>query len=160
MKQIPLTKGQFAIVDDEDYDYLMRWKWSYCNGYASRSIWGRTTKVTMHRLINQTPDGLFTDHINGDKLDNRKCNLRNCNTSQNTINAPKKNGKKYTSEYKGVFWDDWPGRSPKWVATIRISGKKSHLGRFAHEEDAATAYNLAAFLHHGEFAHINRSGAA
>lgn len=153
MKQIPLTQGKFAIVDDEDYDYLMQWKWQFTGGkYASRihrEKMGRgayVERIIMHRLVNKTPDNLYTDHINGDKLDNRKKNLRSCTTSQNNTNR-RAYGK--SSKYKGVCWCKI---KKMWRAQI---GSGKTLGYRKNEIDAAKIYDRAASEKYGEFARIN-----
>jgi hypothetical protein len=142
MKQIPLTQGKFAIVDDEDFDYLNQWKWFFSDGgYAHRNqhirlgVYKYTCKrIRMHRLINRTPFGLITDHINRDKLDNRKCNLRTVGKSINSINRDKPVNNK--SGFKGVYWDTW---SKKWRAELKINDKKVTLGRFLDIKDAIIA---------------------
>ena len=91
MKQISLSRGLFAVVDDADYEWLSRWKWSASTyGYAVRaetiSGRGKSRKrkiFWMHREIMQTPPGKDTDHINGNRLDNRRLNLQICSRSQN-----------------------------------------------------------------------------
>lgn len=154
MKSIPLTHGKFAIVDDEDYEWLMQWKWQASEkGYATRTQWvgnGKQKRISMHRLINKTPDGLETDHINGNRLDNRKCNLRTCTNAENQQNRRKKEGT--TSVYKGVHWNS---KDKRWYALIKHDGKTTYLGSFKNEIDAATTYNKAASEIHGEFARIN-----
>jgi hypothetical protein len=159
-KQIPLSgkygTGKFALVDDENYEFLMQWKWHYSSeGYAvRRPFLGRfngkkkSTVVKMHRLINKTPDGMETDHINGDKLDNRKRNLRSVTKSQNMMNAKKKSNNK--SGYKGVYFNQ-----NKWRADIWVGGRTKIVGRFDNKIDAALAYNAAAIEHYGEFAKLN-----
>ena len=142
MKIIELTKGRQAIVDDSDYKYLNQWKWHYSDGgYAHRSQHIRIgknkyscKKIRMHRVINNTPDGFITDHINRNKLDNRKCNLRTTNKSVNTINRGKPNNN--TSGFKGVYLDSWTG---KWRAELKLNRKKISLGRFVEIEDAIKA---------------------
>jgi hypothetical protein len=151
-KLIPLTQGKFAIVDEEYYKFLNQWKWHLSTqGYAKRNIRKRKENkfltVLMHRLIINTPYYMQTDHINGNRLDNRKCNLRICTHAQNQYNQNiRKNGK---SIYKGVSWQK------PWVASIRIDSKKYNLGAFASEEEAAFAYNKAAIEYYGEFAKLN-----
>ncbi len=150
-----LTKGAFAIVDIEDYERLSKFKWqSSLRGYASRSEWrsGKPNKMyLMHRVINKTPDGLHTDHINGHIIDNRKQNLRNATNGQNRANSVKSTNSK-TSRFKGVCWDK---QKRKWHAQITKNNKVYHLGRFHVEEKAAQAYDKAALEMHGEFALIN-----
>ena len=159
MKQIPLTQGKYALVDDEDYDFINQRKW-HCNssGYAVRATSyknaeNRTvkTKLFMHRIINKTLEKMYTDHINGNPLDNRKSNLRTCTTAQNNANRIKALGT--TSKYNGVHWCK---RDTAWIAAIRIDGKKKVLGYFKSEAEAALAYNEAAIKHHGEFALLNK----
>lgn len=108
MKKVPLSKGKaFAIVDDSDFGSLTRWKWKLTNGYASRGIRSgkKVGTVFMHRVVNKTPDGLITDHINGDKLDNRKENLRSCTHSQNAGNraSTNKHGLKGVAFHNGKW---------------------------------------------------------
>lgn len=145
MKQIPLTKGKFALVDDEDYDSLMQWNWCLWKKYA-----GRLGGIKMHRVINKTPEGMQTDHINGDCLDNRKSNLRTVTVSQNHMNRKKKPAT--SSQYKGVSWRPNGG---SWEAHIRKDSVGVYLGKYKKEEDAALAYNNAALQLFGEHARIN-----
>lgn len=157
-KQIPLTQGRFAIIDADMYDFLMQWKWC-CDGkgYAHRNQYigkingkskGKT--IRMHRLIIDTPADMQIDHINGDKLDNRRENLRLCSHQENLHNKKKTRGK---SIYKGV----WKNKQTiPWTAEIRASGIKYFLGNFSTEIEAAKAYNEAAIKHHGEFARLNQ----
>ncbi len=158
MKRIPLTQGKFAIVDDEDYDWLMQWKW--CAQKTPRGFLavragsvaggGKQTLIRMHRLIMNTPAGMETDHRYHDTLDNRKAHLRVCTIAQNRHNAtPNKNS---SSKYKGVSWDK---RNSRWAVCIGLNKKLTYLGRFEKEEDAAAAYNVAAIRMHGEFAWLN-----
>lgn len=104
----------------------------------------------MHREIMQTPMELQTDHINGNKLDNRKENLRICTCSENQHN--KKIYKNNLSGYKGVYFDK---ANNCWRALIRINGKKIYLGTFYASKDAAKAYDIAAKKYFGEFAVFN-----
>lgn len=108
-------------------------------------------RVFMHKAVLENegvtiPDGHESDHINGDSLDNRVCNLRVCTCQQNRWNR-KKRSDGTTSRFKGVYRD---GRG-RWIAQIRVSGKKTHLGSFGGEEQAAAAYRAAAEKVHGEF---------
>lgn len=150
MKKISLTKGMVTIVDDDDYERLMKRSWQYGGGgYAVHTI--RTPKtgmVYMHREIMNTPDGFQTDHINGNKLDNRKSNLRLVTFQQNGWNA--KRASHNTSGYKGVS-----KRGNRWSASIHLNNKKIHLGYFGKKEDAANAYNKAAKKFFGEYAKLN-----
>ena len=145
-KIILLTHGKETIVDDEDFEYLNKYKW-YINehGYAVRTVW-KHGRVRIHREIMKTPKGMFTDHINGNKLDNRKCNLRTCNHSQNAANA--KIYKTNKSNAKGVSWHK---ESKKWRATIMVSYHSIHLGLFNTVKDASFAYQNAAKNYFGTF---------
>jgi HNH endonuclease len=132
MKLIKLTQNKYTIVDDEDFDYLSQWRWQVSwNGYVIRRY---KKTIRMHRLINKTPDGLFTDHINRNKLDNRKSNLRTVTKSENGFNTNlSKNNK---SGCKGVYWD---GFTNKWRAEIKLNYKKISLGRYVNLIDAVSA---------------------
>jgi hypothetical protein len=151
MKEIPLTMGKVAIVDDEDYEWLMQWKW-YCTtrGYATRGWDGGAVHILMHREIAKTPDGMETDHINHNRLDNRKSNLRNCTPTQNKMN--KGFDSRNTSGYKGVSWNK---SAKKWFAYIRFNKQRVNIGVFEDIVEAAHAYDAAARKYHGEFAYLN-----
>lgn len=153
MKTIPLTHGKFAIVDDEDFEMLNQHKWCLLGegGYARRAInigKNRTSTMLMHRLIMGSVKGEEVDHINMDKLDNRRANLRKATSQQNRCNRPKPRNNK--SGYKGVRW-----HKGAWEAYIGLNGKFIHLGRFGGINDAALAYQAAAKKLHGEFARWN-----
>ena len=105
MKKIILKKGQTTIVDNDDYEELNQFKWRLgTDGYASRGkrIDGKFTLILLHRVVNQTPAGLVTDHINRNKLDNRKCNLRSVTQSVNRYNTGLPANNK--SGYKRLRW--------------------------------------------------------
>lgn len=130
MGKIELTQGKFALIDPDDLIKIGQYKWYLMNGYAATQI--NKKKVYMHRLINNTPEGFETDHINGDKLDNRKENLRSVNKQQNGFNRGK--NKNNTSGYKGVSFDK---SKKKYLAHIKMDGKLYFLGRY---ETAIKAY--------------------
>jgi len=153
MKQIRLSQGMCALVDDADYDGIVKWKWFAARRgrrvYAARNILlpsGCRTVVYMHREILRPPPGMDTDHINRDPLDNRRVNLRACTRSQNMANQRAGRG---ASRFKGVCWDK---NSGKWLASIMRHRKHHYLGRFEREVDAARAYTKAARAMFGEFA--------
>ena len=145
MKKIKLTHGAVALVDDEDFEHLNQFKWHLSDGgYAHRTQYKPKPKaIRMHRVINKTPDKLFTDHINQDKLDNRRTNLRTVNKSQNSINTGLRSTNK--SGHKGVYWDSW---SRRWRAELKINYKKITLGRYTNINDAIKARKLAELKYH------------
>ncbi len=155
MKEIPLTRGKVAIVDDDMHEYLMQWKWHIShNGYAVRTssrVFGKQKRIPMHRAIMNPPDGMLVDHINSNrKLDNRRENLRICTRAQNVCNT--KLSKKNTSGFKGV---NWHKRAKKWQAMVQKNNKNFFAGYFDDPEDAAHAYDEKARELHGEFASTN-----
>jgi hypothetical protein len=142
--RIELTQSKFAVIDDADFELIQKRKWYFHKGYALSSgkrngAKKRDAPTYMHRLINKTPDGIETDHIDRDTLNNRRLNLRSVTTAQNQMN--KKSQINSTSKYKGVFWDK---QSNKWKAQIYKDGKKYSLGFFPSEDDAAKAYTIKA----------------
>lgn len=148
VKKIPLTQGQVALVDDEDFDFLNQWKWQAffdkkLNGFyavrgAKREDIGFKfrRRIFMHRIIAKTPNGKMTDHINHNSLDNRKNNLRIVTNRQNQQN---RRGK-YSSRYPGVCWNK---RDKKWRARLKINGKYKFLGNFNSEDEAFEMYKNA-----------------
>lgn len=158
MKKIPLSRGLFTTVDDEDYERLSKMQWCAAwNGkrfYAVRNVVqpdGRRSLVCMHHFILEVPDGMCPDHKNRDPLDNTRRNLRLATAAQNGQNRVKQR-RAASSRYKGVCWRE---RTKKWEAYIGLNKKYKYLGYFEKEHDAARAYNLAAELYFGEFAKFN-----
>lgn len=150
MKEIRLTQDRVAIVDDDLHDWLNQWKWYYKQGYACRNEYVPIHRtIRMHVVINQTPDGYSTDHMNGNKLDNRRNNLRTVNHHQNGLNRGLQINN--TSGFKGVYWHK---RDRKWRAQVRINGKKTYIGAYADKQDAALAIEAAIKKHHGEYGRI------
>lgn len=131
-KKVPLPNGLFAIVDDEDFELVSKFRW-YATIDGSNTITYAATKVRMHRLIIDAPPGFFVDHINGDPLDNRKSNLRLCNNSQNQQNTQSRGG---SSSFKNVSYNK---KNNKWLAAFRFNGKVYYCGLHKTEEEAARA---------------------
>lgn len=150
MKKIKiLNQNLYALVDNEDYQWLKKYTWySHNQGYITTAINNKT--LLIHRLIMKPKDGLIVDHINQNKLDNRKSNLRIGTQSQNLANQKKKRGT--SSIYKGVSFDK---SRDKWQSKIRIAKKMISLGRFKEERHAAMAYDIWAKDYYGEFARLN-----
>lgn len=159
MKTIPLTKGYSALVDDEDFENLSRFKWralvkNRAGGppviYAMRTTpnsEGRPRSILMHSFI---CGYARPDHKDGDGLNNQKSNLRPATRSQQNANRRSHAGT--SSPFLGVHWYSATG---KWRAQITKDRKVKTLGYFTNQADAAAAYNAAALDLHGEFAHLN-----
>jgi hypothetical protein len=154
MKEIILTQGKRAFVDDEDFERLSQWKWCAVKErdtyYAIHRKDGYN--IGMHRAILgfSRGDGKVIDHINGNGLDNRRENLRECLNRQNLYNRPK--NKKSKSKFKGVTWHK---ATKKWRADIMANYKPISLGLYNSPQEAALAYNYAAVHYHGVFARLN-----
>ena len=157
MKEIQLTQGKVALVDDEDFEYLNQWKW-YANNLCGKFYAVRSKRINkkyagyllMHRVIMNPIKGFVVDHCNGDTLNNTKSNLRVCTYSQNRMNSVKTVYNK--SGHKGVCWHK---TGNKWVSKIEINKTVHYLGLFYDLKEAAKAYNEAAIKFHGEFAKLN-----
>ena len=162
-KKIPLTKGKFAIVDNEDYERVSQHKWHFSGRYAVRKVNG--VNEMMHRIINNAPAGQYTDHIDGNGLNNVRKNLRNCSQSQNIANRGKQSNNQ--SGYKGVSLQRHISKRGDeylyWYAQIQIkteTKKRKVYGKnFPFTDDgklqAARWYDEQARLHFGEFAKVN-----
>ena len=145
---IPLTGGGFAIIDKSDVDIICKWKWARQDtthkSYAVRTgrANGRRTKIYLHRVLMNAPDGMMVDHINGDGLDNRRSNLRLCVASVNNRNRhPHTIKNKYG--FRGVYKRSDISRRPYGVS-LKIDGHNKHLGYYATAEEAARAYDAFA----------------
>lgn len=133
-------------VDFEDIKRMEQYVW-YCDG---RYVYAKTPrKLYLHRFLMDAPTGKQVDHKNGNKLDNRKANLRVCSSKENTRNQT---GGKGLSGVKGVYWDK---KNKKWIASIMVDYKYKNLGRFSTIEEAARRYNQAAKEYFGEFGKVN-----
>lgn len=162
MKEIPVISNYkespaFAIVDDEDYERVSQYRWRATGrNYKGRRClypfsyvhsFGYT--VAMHRVIMPAPKGFITDHINGDRFDNRRSNLRVCSKAENCQNR-KRSITNSDNKYKGVHKH---GR--KYLARIMAHGEKMDLGSYQNEILAAAVYDEAAIKYHGQFARTN-----
>jgi len=157
MKKIPLTQNQYAIVDDENYDFLNRWKWHAVRDgntfYAvrkSKTINGKRKTIRMHRVIMNPPNNMDIDHINHNGLDNQKVNLRVVTNQQNQMN--RRLYRNTSSFFKGVSRNKL---NKLWQASIEYNGKSINLGYFEEEIDACIIYNQKAIELFGEYAHLN-----
>jgi hypothetical protein len=158
MKKIKLTQGKYAIVDDEDFDNLNRFKW-YAHRKRNSSVFyaagrpimedGRRKWTRMHSYLVKSSVGMQTDHRNGNGLDNKRKNLRAATHGENIRNRGKT--KRNTSGFKGVYRIKG---SKKWRAAF-YDKKYIHLGCFEDKASAAKAYDNAAKKLHGEFANLN-----
>lgn len=148
---IPLTRGVATLIDDDDYARLAAHRW-HCtaNGYAARVVVhpdGKKQTIYMHRFLLDAPPDLQVDHINGDKLDNRRENLRLATPKENVRNgrsSPKRN------TYKGVT-----RAGNRWQARICVDGRIRHLGYHTSALEASFIYDHAARRFFGAFAHLN-----
>jgi hypothetical protein len=153
---IPLTKGQFAIIDAADLPLVAGYNWHACRKgstwYAQRpdttTLPGRYLHVKMHHAIRGT--SAMTDHVDRNGLNNRRSNLRPASSSQNVANTKMRHDN--TSGFRGVVWDR---RKQKWEARLHVQKRKRFLGYFADVRDAARAYDTAALEAFGEFASLN-----
>lgn len=163
-REIPLTKGYVAIVDDDDFEQLSATKWCvkisgkyrYAYGWVPIPTYNRWRQVVkrgrselMHRYITGAEPGQQVDHVNHNGLDNRRENLRLCSRAENQANQLPRGG---SSCYRGVSWYK---PSQKWVAQLQSGGAHVYREYFNDEVDAAKAYDAAAREQFGEFANLN-----
>ena len=157
MREIVLKDGSKTKVDDIDYEFAIKNLWVLSNrGYAVRGITlrGKKVKELLHReiikrMFGSIPRDLFTDHINGNRLDNQRNNLRLANRSQNQANVHVVKNK---YGFKGISMSETRKR---WKATIKFNQKTLHLGYFSTSKEAALAYDIKAKELFGEFARLN-----
>lgn len=158
MKLITLTRGQFAMVDDADFDWLNQWKWraekSKYNYYAVRyagKLNGKDIVLKMHRVIlGLTDSKILGDHINLNGLDCQRNNLRKATSSQNNYN--KKKQANCSSEFRGV--SNHKIRD-KWISQISYQGKLIYIGQYDDEIKAAISYDVKAIELYKDMALLN-----
>ncbi len=157
MKQIKLSQGKFALVDDEDYDSLSENKWCAIRAYDGKRVYSMRTQtkpirkvILMHREILSPPSGLMVDHVDGDGLNNQRSNLRVCTNAENQWNRGKSVFN--STGFKGVTYHK---RSGVYQAQIRYMGKSIYIGSFETPEEAAEAYDNYAVNLHGDFSVTN-----
>ncbi|WP_204371549.1 HNH endonuclease [Burkholderia multivorans] len=157
MKEISLTRGKVALVDDDDYEHISQYKWHVSSsGYARRNVphptkYGKRTLLLMHRAIMglSHDDKREVDHIDGNRLNNCRANLRICSHSENA-----RNKSPYAHSTVGLKGVTKKGGGERWKAQIMLNGRRKHLGYFATPEEAHAAYRKAAAELHGEFARL------
>ncbi len=152
---IELTKNQQAIVDIDDYKTISQYSWFFNKGGYAETVDSKNNRkhYLMHRFIMSSPRNKEVDHINGNKLDNRKINLRHCTRQENGRNVTKKTGT--SSVYKGVSLNIQRGKYKYWFAAIKKDKKAYSIGTFKTEIQAAMAYDIWAKELFGEFAKLN-----
>ncbi len=159
MKKIPLTQELVALVDDEDYGELSKFKWHavrshgtfYAYRRARKGERSNTNQIAMHRqILGIIGEPFITDHENHNGVDNRRFNIRKCTPGQNMQNkSAHKNG---TSKYKGVHKSR---KSNRWTASIQDNGNHIHIGTYDTEKVAAKRYDEKAIELFGKFAYTN-----
>lgn len=159
MKEIPLTQGKSALIDDHNFEKVSKFKWCAHRApnttYAVRNFknpkTGKWSTISMHRFLSGEEDPkINVYHVDGNGLNNQDHNLRLCNHGQNLYNSGV--SKNNTTGFKGVTFDK---KRNKWIAMIGVNGRKINLGRFASKEDAARAWDAAALDYHKDFARLN-----
>jgi hypothetical protein len=153
MKEIPLTQGKVALVDDEDYEDLNRYKWCLLPAkYGHTEYAVRYKNISMHQQI-MGFTGKDYDHRDRDGLNNQRFNIRECTNSQNQMNTGKR--PECSSKYKGVHWN---AKRKRWMVSITKDRKNLRLGEFQNEDVAGYVYNQKAKELFGEFALLNDIG--
>ena len=151
MQYIQLRPWGMTIIDDEDYDQVSQYNWRIMGeGYAQTQmkINGKWKNIKLHRFITNAPQGLTVDHINHDRLDNRRSNLRICTIQQNNLNRLTT----IKNKYKGVYKNN---NHPTFVVNISVNTNNTHIGTYKDEQEGAQAYDRAALYYYGEYATLN-----
>lgn len=144
-----LTNGEYALVDDKDYKELCQYTWQQLpNGYVAHAttVEGQIIYLLLHRAVMEARDDILVDHRDGNRLDNRRANLRTATHIENARNRAPCEGQ----QYKGIT-----PTNGKWKARIKVGGTSIYLGSFDEAKDAALAYDAAARRLFGEFARLN-----
>lgn len=152
MKNIKLTQGKYAIVDDEEFERLSEYKWCAVKNHKTFRVQragrkGESSNVFMHQDVIGKKKGFVIDHINRNPLDNRKINLRHARPGQNNVNSP--------CRVKGKAKGVWQSPSGRWVAQMKKNGKMFYFGIWDTKKEAIIAYNKGAKTLYGEFAWLN-----
>jgi len=169
MKEIKLTQGKVALVDDQDYEYLNQFKWyalkAVSTYYATRSKYSEKGTTSMHReILGLTDPKIFTDHKDHNGLNNQRNNIRECTPAQNAQNQSSRGESLYLGvnphiskkRYTTTKGEQREHLSFGYRAAIVVDKKQRHLGKFKTEIEAAIIYNIAARKYHGEFANPNK----
>jgi len=146
MRTVHLTKGYEAVVSDEDYEEVSKYKWQVVVMnkkflYALHKFKRKT--ISLHRFLTKPPKGFWVDHRDGNGLNNTRENLRVCTPQQNAWN------RRGHTEHKGVW--SYNSKKNPWIASICIGGIDIHLGSFKTIEEATEAYERKAKEVHGDF---------
>lgn len=152
-QSIRLRNGVCAYLDDADYDRSTDFHWhKTLNGYAAGSVveQGVRKRVYLHRWLMNAQPGQLVDHIDGNKLNNRRSNLRLVTRSQNQAN--RRRNRTSRSRYKGVTWHK---RRRLWMARIQVRGRRITIGYYADPLHAAYEYDAFARNYFGEYARVN-----
>ena len=156
MKKIPLTQGQYALVDDEDYERVNQFKWYAHFSHRTNSFYAtrktkrpNQTQIYMHRVIMNTSNSMLCDHVNHNTLDNRKHNLRNCTIAQNLMNRGIQSNNKLGVKNVHI------SKNNTFVVAIQANNKRVFNKRFATLEEAIEARDEAIKKYHGEFANTD-----
>ncbi len=156
--EVPLTKGKVALISASDAPLVLQTKWHaklsgrrqedwYAHGFRDGK------KISMHRLIMKPTSGMQVDHINGNTLDNRRENLRNCTPSQNYCNKTKM----YTNNKSGFRGIHWNKKDRQWKVTVTVDGVVHYLGLYEDKMEAVQVRDEAAKRLHGVFASLNNN---
>lgn len=154
MKEIPLKHGKVLLVDDADFEWLSQFRWNLVpsRGYVTAWVPKKERVMTLHHLLIPRRKGRVVDHINGNRLDNRRCNLRSIIPIHNCWNQGKRQSSRNTSQYKGVSWHS---RDKMWRVRVQANGTLIVQKYFEDEIEAARYYDAVARATFGQYARLN-----